>query len=127
MTCCKDDHLEVLRNLLEALYYVRSNVDASNHGLIFLLEVDLKNNIRILSLWIVHTVDQGLVHVKDAQLLLVDWVPRRRQINNKMAHFIFFNDSDLVSDHIQSLASLLKVLLLQVLQILSVVLRHFGD
>lgn len=69
VTSCEDNDLEVLSGFLKALHYERPDVDASIHG-VFIWEVYLKYDIRVLCLDVVDAVDQGLVHVENHQFFL---------------------------------------------------------
>ena len=70
VACSEHDYLEVLAGLLQALHDERPNIDSSVNSL-FIGEVNLKNDIWILCFNIVHAMDQGLIHIKDHQLLLI--------------------------------------------------------
>lgn len=69
VTSREDDHLEVLCCFLEALHYKRPDVDSSINS-VFVREVDLENDIRVLCFNIVDAVYQCLVHIKDYKLFL---------------------------------------------------------
>lgn len=76
MRCCEYNDLKVLIGLLKTFHDVRSNVDACVNSL-FIWKVNLKDDIRILSFYIVHTMDQSFVHIKNHQLFLLVWELRR--------------------------------------------------
>lgn len=76
MTGGKDDDLEVLVCLFETLHDIWSDVDARIDGL-FVGEVDLEDDIRVLSFNVINAVNQSLVHVEDDQLLLASVFGRR--------------------------------------------------
>ena len=89
MRCSEDYHLERLVRLLQTLHQVRSQIDASAHGLLP-REVNLENHVRVLRLNIIDTVDQRLVHVKDEHFLVFR-VPRFGQ-SDEFVHYFFFGD-----------------------------------
>lgn len=64
MTSRKYNHLKLLRSFRQTLHQVGSQVDASAHGLLT-REVNLQDDIRILSFDVIYTVDQRLIHVKN--------------------------------------------------------------
>lgn len=63
VTGCEDNDLKVLGCFLQALHDVGSDVDSSVDCL-FIWEVDLKDDIGILGLNVVYTVNECFVHVE---------------------------------------------------------------
>lgn len=84
MASCEDYHLEVLSGFLKTLDYVGPDVDACADyvlGVRAVLvggEVYLKQYLGILLLYIVHAMDQGLIHIEDSHLSLLIWPLRGR-------------------------------------------------
>ena len=79
LTGSEDYDLKVLVGFLQTFDYERSNVDASAYYVLWVLtkallrEVNLQYDIRVFFIYIVHTMDQSLIHVKDNDLLLIQW------------------------------------------------------
>lgn len=117
--------LEILSRLLEALYDIWTDIDSRVNCLILGFKIYLKHNVRLLRLYIVDAVNQCLVHIEYAQLLLV-LVSRWRQIDDQIVHFVFLNDADAVPNSLERADRLLEVVLVQVTAIW-VLLLHFGD
>ncbi len=59
----EDDNLKVLAGLSEALHCIRSHVDARLSNL-SIGEFNLKEDIRLLSVRVINTMDQGLIQVE---------------------------------------------------------------
>lgn len=70
MRGCEHDHLERFVGLLQALHQVGAKVDPCANCLLT-WEVNLENDIWILSFDVVDTVDQRLIHVKNEHFLMV--------------------------------------------------------
>ena len=107
-----DDH-EVLAGLDQALHDVGPDVDPSVHWLL-VREPDLDDHVSILLLHIVNAVNERLDHVEDDQLLLVDWVPGRWELDDSWRRIDLLAAQDVRLDDLQSLAGLQEVLLVQV-------------
>lgn len=65
----EDYDLEVLAGFFEALHDIRPYVDASVDCFL-VWEIDFKYYIWVLGLDVIHTMDQGLVHVEDHEFFL---------------------------------------------------------
>lgn len=128
MTGREDNNLEMLVGLFETFHYVRANVDTSVDRLL-VWEINLQNDIRILSLNIVNAVDQSLIHVEYDEFLLA-FLSWRWKVDDQILHFFWFDDSDIVLYKLQSLDSLHEVLLVEILLLtwlrLLILLRNFG-
>ena len=78
MTGGEHHDLVVTGCLLQALSPVGADVDTGAHyifGIALLPEVDFKYDIRCLGFYIVYTVNQGLIHVKNSDFFLIKGVP----------------------------------------------------
>ena len=105
----EDDNLEHFIGLLEALHEVRTQIDASTDGLLT-WEVDLKEDIWVLSFNIIDTVDEGLVHIKDQYFLLRVWDPRFRKVDKFVPNSLLRYHCHIILDKVQGLQSVLEML-----------------
>jgi len=112
VTGSEDDHLEHLVRFLQTLHQVGAKVDASADRL-FIREINLQDNIRILCLDVVHTMDQCFVHVEDQDLLMFrcQWF---RQLNEHVLNLFKWHDCQVVLDELQGCQGVLKMLLLDI-------------
>ena len=85
LTGSEDYDLKVLVGFLQTFDDERSNVDASAYYVLWVLtkallrEVNLQYDVRVFFIYIVHTMDQSLIHVKDYDLFLIQWSYRVRE------------------------------------------------
>ena len=79
MTCCEDYNLKVFGSLGQAFHDIRSNVDACVYRFLA-FKLYFEDDVRLLLLDVVNTMDQSLVHVKNQKFFLVYWVSRSRQV-----------------------------------------------
>lgn len=64
MACCEHNHLELLVRFLQALHKIGPQIDASADCL-FARKVNLQDHIGVLCVYVIYTVNECLVHVKD--------------------------------------------------------------
>ena len=110
MRGCENYHLKVLVGLLKALHDIGSDIDTSVNCF-FVWKVYFKNDIGVLSLYIINAMDQSFIHVKDNQLFLLVRELRWREVNAKILHLLWLNYSYVLFNELQSLHGLNKVLL----------------
>lgn len=112
MACRENYYLKLFVCFLEALHQIRSKINASANCL-FPWKVDLENNIRVLCFNVVDAVDQGLIHIKD-QDLLVALTQGWWQVNELVSDVVLIHQSQIVVDELKGLQSVFKVLSVQV-------------
>jgi len=71
VACRKNDDLEMLFGFLEALHDVGPDVDACVHSL-FVGKIYLKNHVWVLRFYVVDTVDQSFIHVKNHKFFVLN-------------------------------------------------------
>jgi len=64
MAGCEHNNLELFIGFLQALHYIRPQINARTDSL-FAWEVDFENNVRVLSIDVIDTVNKGFIHVED--------------------------------------------------------------
>ena len=99
MRRCEHDHLELFVGLLQALHQVWAQIDTSTYCF-FSREVNLKQDIRILRLDVINTVNECLVHVENEDLLVLR-IPRVRQVDEFVLNSLFRHHCQVVSDEVQ--------------------------
>ena len=102
------DHLEWLVSFLKTLHHVRSYVDASADSLLP-RELNLQNDIRVLCLNIVHTVNQCLVHIENQDFLVLG-IQRLWQVDQFVLYGLNWDDGEIVFDKVQGLQSVIEML-----------------
>ena len=95
---CEHDHLELFVGLLQTLHQVWAQIDTSTYCF-FSREVNLKQDIRILRLNVINTVNECLVHVENEHFLVL-WIPRIGQVNLFVLDALFSYDCQVVSDEV---------------------------
>ena len=100
--------MKLFVGFLQALHQIRSQVDASTDSLLA-WEVDLEYYVRVLCVYIVHAMDQCLIHVEDKELLLRT-VNGRRQINKLVSELVLSDNREVVTDEVKGLERVFKVL-----------------
>jgi hypothetical protein len=96
VTCCEDYNLEFFIGLLKTLHNVWSDVDSCADCL-FSREVDFKDHVRVLCLYVINAMDQCLIHVKYQKLLLVltDWF---RQVYELVSDAVFWHNAQVIAN-----------------------------
>jgi hypothetical protein len=61
---CEDSHLKLFVCLLQALIQKRSNVETGLNRFLLIGELNFHNYVRLISLYVLDAVHQGLVHVE---------------------------------------------------------------
>ena len=130
MGCSEHYYLKGFVRFLQTLHQVRSQVDAGADCL-FAWEVDLENHIRVLSLDVIDTVNESLVHIEDQDLLILG-IHGIWQEDQLVLDELLVNYGEVVPDELQCSQCVLEVLPVEVYLrtlvtiVLLIVLRDSG-